>query len=384
MTALENLIKQQEADEIAASDERKQEAVGRAAGNIAAGFSRPSRTAVEMLQGTKPQDMSGQFAESGERFAQISAMNRADRQRQIMDQYKRSMAQGELLGEQEQFQQKETLARDKLAQDAAEKQAAREFDIQKLLLQSRLAKEGKKEQSTADYQLSDGMVFNKRTGEYKPIEGMEGKPRITTKDLTPGQKKLDEEFAKDYAEYVASGGSADVAKNIAQLKNVSKQLGSSSFLTGPIVGNLPFRSTFMPKSTQAQEDVQEVVQRNLRLVLGAQFTAKEGELLLARAYNPRLDEKENQKRVDRLVKQIELAAKAKKDAVDYFAENGTLKGFKGKVYTKADFENIFDDEQGKDGEAIAAPGQQPATQKPKQVVQDGIIYTLNEQTGEYE
>ena len=73
--------------------------------------------------------------------------------------------------------------------------------------------------------------------------------------------------------------------------------------------------------------MEEVVQRNLRLVLGAAFTEKEGERLISRAYNPKLDEKENKKRVGRLMESIQKAMDEKLNQRDYFQRSGTLKGY---------------------------------------------------------
>ena len=104
-----------------------------------------------------------------------------------------------------------------------------------------------------------------------------------------------------------------------------------------------------------QQGVEEVVQRNLRLVLGAQFTEKEGERLISRAFDPSLSEKENKKRVDRLLNQIEKAANAKQKAAEYFEKHGTLKGFKGTLMTMQDFSNLKFDEKGGNKTKNAAP-----------------------------
>jgi hypothetical protein len=156
---------------------------------------------------------------------------------------------------------------------------------------------------------------------------------------TPGQKKVDENYAQEYVDFVASGGYADVQKNVGQLKDVVSTLEQKGGITGPTFGYTPayLQPLTNPDAVAAQNAVEEVVQRNLRLVLGAQFTAKEGENLIARAYNPKLPQAENIKRINRLIGQIESAAEAKAAAAQYFEENGTLKGWKGKVYTSGDF-----------------------------------------------
>ena len=176
----------------------------------------------------------------------------------------------------------------------------------------------------------------------KERQAKAGATNVTTNiagPTTPGQKKVDENFAQEYVDFVASGGYADTRKGIEQLKEVVAALETESWLTGPVVGNVPdsLKDIVTPRAQATKEAVEEVVQRNLRLVLGAQFTAQEGERLISRAYNPKLPQKENIKRVNRLVRQIETAALAKADAAKYFEENGTLTGWKGKVYTVNDF-----------------------------------------------
>lgn len=159
--------------------------------------------------------------------------------------------------------------------------------------------------------------------------------------LTPAQTAVDKEFAKEYVAWNAGGGFADFEKQISQLGDAVKALKSSDSITGWFVGNLPDTVNFALGNEDAvntREAVEEVVQRNLRLILGAQFTNEEGKRLIARAYNVRADEGENAKRVERLIKQMRQAAEAKADASRYFEENGTLAGWKGKLPTIGDFD----------------------------------------------
>ena len=163
--------------------------------------------------------------------------------------------------------------------------------------------------------------------------------------LTPAQKEVDTGFAQDYQEYVASGGYADIQKGINQLRGTAEQLKEGkNNLSGPIMSAQPewlFKRTF-PEAAAARDAVAEVVQRNLRLILGGQFAQKEGEMLSARAYDVALPEEENLKRVNRLIKSIEEAAKAKEESIKYYEENGTLQGFTGKQYTISDFMNAVE------------------------------------------
>jgi hypothetical protein len=162
--------------------------------------------------------------------------------------------------------------------------------------------------------------------------------------LTPGQKKMDEAFAPINLEWL-SGGGPDMGSQIASLATVARQLEEGEVnLTGLDVGMLPDVVNYFinPMAIAARDNVEAVVQRNLRLILGPQFTAKEGERLIARAYNPDLPEAENASRVRRLLLQMTTAAAQKQAMSDYFMKNGTLKDWTGTMPTIGDFEKAID------------------------------------------
>jgi hypothetical protein len=145
--------------------------------------------------------------------------------------------------------------------------------------------------------------------------------------LTPGEQSLDQAFAKSLNEF----NEPDVRKGMGQLRGAITSLENSDTISGPFISLIPnvIGDRVLPETAQTREAIEEVVQRNLRLVLGAQFTEREGERLISRAYNPRLDEKENIKRVQRLFKSIEDAMNAKLSQKAYFQRYGTLKGHRG-------------------------------------------------------
>ena len=156
------------------------------------------------------------------------------------------------------------------------------------------------------------------------------------------QTSVDREFGKEYNDWVVKGGFADAQKGLDQLKNASDKLSDNPNLTGPIKGKLPdfVNSIANPETMALKDQVEEVVQRNLRQVLGAQFTEKEGSRLIARSFNPSLSAEENKIRLGRLIKQMGQAIQSKNDAAKYFEANGSLKGFKGKLYNSADDFNM--------------------------------------------
>jgi len=170
--------------------------------------------------------------------------------------------------------------------------------------------------------------------------------------LSPGQIEQDKDFGKQINEWKMGGGQ-DMSAQIAQLKPVIEALESGQPITGVSVAIQPDILLAMtnPKALQSRELVEEVVQRNLRTILGSQFTAQEGERLIARAFNPKLKPEENAKRVRRLFLQMSAAAEQKQAMSDYFDQFGTLRGFKGKMPTVQDFYNAM---EGK-GETMSLP-----------------------------
>jgi hypothetical protein len=165
---------------------------------------------------------------------------------------------------------------------------------------------------------------------------------------TPGQKAVDQAFGKDYADWVAGGGSATIEKSLDQLYGSLGSLKQRDDISGPIIGNLPklgavgeiVQSYVAPESIKVQQDIEEPIQTNLRKVLGAQYTQQEGENLLRRTYDPRLSEAVNAKRVGRVITQLKTMARAKEAAARYYEANGTLRGFTGKLPTLEDVQTL--------------------------------------------
>lgn len=219
----------------------------------------------------------------------------------------------------------------------------------------RLAKELRPEPAPQQFTDAQGKLWEKsRGGAWEPSMMPTGVQLSSTPKVSPGQKAADQAYGKEYAEYQAGGGSADVEKQLAQLESVVKQLGKKdNDYTGGFRGLLPdrVRSITNPAAIDAKNMVEEVAQRNLRSVLGAQFTQVEGERLIARAYNDQMSPEVNKRRVEALIKQIGTAAKTKDDAARYFEEHGTLAGWKGRFVTLSDFDNAITNADNPKGKA---------------------------------
>lgn len=190
--------------------------------------------------------------------------------------------------------------------------------------------------------------------------------------LTEAQKQVDKKFADDYLDFSVGGGYADVQKQLGQLNDVVSTLKGKGTDEKPAgvnatgkIGILPkgVRDIVSPEGSALQDRVEEVVQRNLRLILGGQFAQQEGAQLIQRAYNPRLGEAENIYRLKNLIRQIDQAARAKAEAGAYYEAHGTLKGFKGKIYRSAnDFLSEYNDSDS-DAAAPEKSGGLDATKK---------------------
>jgi hypothetical protein len=157
-------------------------------------------------------------------------------------------------------------------------------------------------------------------------------------ELTEAEKVVDKEFAKTYSEFIIKGGHADVKRQLQDLKGVSKALERLDTASGKIVGSMPkfMRDIVTPKGSALQDVAESVVQRSLKKILGGQFGEKEGDRLIQRAYNPRLDESENKVRIDKLLQQMKEAAEITMEASEFYEKHGTLKGFKKKLFTSPD------------------------------------------------
>jgi hypothetical protein len=183
--------------------------------------------------------------------------------------------------------------------------------------------------------------------EYELQNKKAGASNVTTNNniSTKGQEAADKQLGSDFVAWTGGGG-ADSAKQIAQLESVAAQLKDGGNYTGLDVGGLPDTANILlgrGDAVDMRERVEEVVQRNLRVILGAQFTEKEGERLIKRAYNPNLTEEQNGERLQALIQQMKLAHEAKTSQAQYFQQNQTLLGWEGKAPSIEDFGNFGND-----------------------------------------
>lgn len=161
---------------------------------------------------------------------------------------------------------------------------------------------------------------------------------------TPGAKKVDEAFAKQYAEYVANGGYASAVKAISQLERAAKVIAADPKITGRPFHQLPqilkdaLGPMVSPNTISVKDDILQVGAVGLKQVYGGNPTNQEGKDFLSRIFNDRLSPQENSRRLENMLSSMKASAEQKQRAMKYFEENGTLAGFEGRIPTLAEVE----------------------------------------------
>jgi hypothetical protein len=188
--------------------------------------------------------------------------------------------------------------------------------------------------------------------------------------LSPGFEQRDKLFADIALEWDIGGG-VDALKQLTQIEDVIGRIDRGESVSGGFAGFAPdvVRAFVDPNAQDAKDTVEEVVQRNLKAVLGAQFAQSEGAELIKRAFNPRLSPEINRKRLQRLFTQMRIAGEQRQKMVEFFNKNGTLMGYEGKQPTVTDFYA-----------AIEGAGAEPAPQQTGRTAQTGQIPTIASQS----
>ncbi len=166
---------------------------------------------------------------------------------------------------------------------------------------------------------------------------------VTVK-LPPGLNKADETLGEMYAKYI-TGDTASVKKNMNQLGIAINTMEAKPELFGNLSGALPVevRSLFpgLKEGANVQQMVQDVVQTNLRQVLGSQFTEREGAGLMKRVLDPNQPTAVNVDRAKRLLKSIQEAAQAKQDTMQYFGKHNSISGYQPKYSMVGSVDDIL-------------------------------------------
>ena len=154
-------------------------------------------------------------------------------------------------------------------------------------------------------------------------------------NLTPIEKNIDTQFGATAAKYLTGGKAQDTA-NIENLREKIKILNDGSVnVSGGEFAVMPevLMAQTHPEALAFVGDIRDIVFQSLRDKLGAQFTEREGDRLVAAAFDQRLPEQTNVKRLERLLKVIESTSASKQGMIDYYSQNGTLQGYESAALT---------------------------------------------------
>jgi hypothetical protein len=144
-----------------------------------------------------------------------------------------------------------------------------------------------------------------------------------------GWIETDKLFAKQLNDWYNGDRIASLdSKN--KLKRAAEALKSGdNKISGRFVGLLP--NYLLPDETlNTRQEIEGVIQKSLRLTLGAAFTEDEAKMLMARGFNPLLDESQNLARVNDLIDQVNALESSMASREKYWiAHNQSLRGYEG-------------------------------------------------------
>ncbi len=200
------------------------------------------------------------------------------------------------------------------------------LETQKAVEEFKLAK-----RAALDPQLQ-GLVNDNGSFQYGKLTFGKGAPDKAAA-LTPAQKSAETAAGKTIQDYETAGGKAHFDRNLGLMESVSKELGGNPETGAEAVnrsgwtraaGVLPktLRELLTPEEVSREDRVRSAAQESLRQTLGAQFTANEGEQIMNRAYNPRLSNEENIKRIQSVAAELQQKKQAIEDAAKNYHQTG--------------------------------------------------------------
>lgn len=162
--------------------------------------------------------------------------------------------------------------------------------------------------------------------------------------LTPGQKKADESFGKEYTNFNLLGGYAGLQKNISETKKIMNEMGGyeddpktgekvfkvkNDNISGPLAGLgwKGMRNITNPQGSDIEDRIRGLLMQSLKQVVGGNPTEGEREELVRSGFNSSLSEQQNYDRINAMLEDFERRGKAKNQSAKYYENQGTLQGF---------------------------------------------------------
>ena len=147
--------------------------------------------------------------------------------------------------------------------------------------------------------------------------------------VSPGQLAFDKSAGTSLSKFIIEELPQQLA-NIDKIDDVIAIMKTQE-VTGPVEGGTPFALKLFtnPESIGVEDDIRSIIYQSLRATLGAQFTEREGERLVAATFNKYLSEEVNIKRLERLREETVRGLDTKSEMYNYLQEKGTLQDWEG-------------------------------------------------------
>jgi len=161
------------------------------------------------------------------------------------------------------------------------------------------------------------------------LQNQERRRKLGLPVLTPAQEQADKKFADEYVAWRNTGGMPTLNRQLDQLQDALIILRTNDTITGPVLGRMPkwIQQLVDPQGPDVKAQVEDVIQRSLRQILGAQFTQVEGERMISRAFDPEQQEQSNIGRLTRVIDELRGQGAAKEASSRFFEKTGTLQGY---------------------------------------------------------
>ena len=148
-------------------------------------------------------------------------------------------------------------------------------------------------------------------------------------NMSPMQQAMDTEAGKNFATYNPNIAKSNIAKLERAIGQIENAIATGENIAGTARSFLPeiMQNALNKGGLALKEAVESVIQLNLRETLGAQFTAKEGDLFMRRGYNPTGSDQENLIKVRDLLQKVKASADLEAKRYEYGTTHGTMQGF---------------------------------------------------------
>ena len=151
---------------------------------------------------------------------------------------------------------------------------------------------------------------------------------------SPGQQRLDETMVDEMQTWNSQGRFAFATK-LDKYDEILSVLDDQNNITGALVGTVmdhgwipeSFKALTVGQAINTLDTIRSIVYESLRDTLGAQFTEREGDRLVAAAYNQYLPEEMNRARMMRMRNQLVKTSENKNRMVRHWDTYGTFASY---------------------------------------------------------